>query len=456
MYKEIRDLKPVSMAVLLLTLVSSWMLSLSLGIIVVGAQASEVESGEQFAAMGGLQIALTCLAVLMCLPSVVKVAIRRDSRRIALWQVIGASPQNARSRYIGIATISSLAGSLMGSALAFLSWPALGRIIDRTGFLVLPALSEPLTVWAWTFGPGIAFVVLFLALILGTRQLKKVEPVEAVMDMPEQAPSRSIVRLIISGLIITGIIIGYIGIASTSPIDDMERLGGLLSSYWGAGLGLLLAYGLSDRVMVKPVVTLIGRLLPLNWLDSWVLARTSARRRATLSTSVVTPLVVAAASVGCIFGMINQTENIMLVSGANESDLQVSPTSQIILIFGAPVIIAAFSGVIAVSLTNEWRRHDVALLQTLGATAASIRWSSVFECIIYFLSATVISSIILGFNALAIGVAFGQGPVPDASPVWIGNETYFLLIAGFSLLAISIVIPTFKESRKLNITAISH
>lgn len=456
MYKEIRDLKPVSMAVLLLTLVSSWMLSLSLGIIVVGAQASETESGEQFAAMGGLQIALTCLAVLMCLPSVVKVAIRRDSRRIALWQVIGASSQSARSRYIGIATISSLAGSLMGSVLAFLSWPALGRIIDRTGFLVLPALSEPLTVWAWTFGPGIAFVVLFLALILGTRQLKKVEPVEAVMDTPERAPSRSIVRLIISGLIITGIIIGYIGIASASPIDDMERLGGLLSSYWGAGLGLLLAYGLSDRVIVKPVVTLIGRLLPLNGLDSWVLARTSARRRATLSTSVVTPLVVAAASVGCIFGMINQTENIMFVSGANESDLQVSPTSQIILIFGAPVIIAAFSGVIAVSLTNEWRRHDVALLQTLGATAASIRWSSVFECIIYFLSAAVISSIILGFNALAIGVAFGQGPVPDASPVWIGNETYFLLIAGFSLLAVSIVIPTFKESRKLNITAISH
>lgn len=72
MYKEIRDLKPVSMAVLLLTLVSSWMLSLSLGIIIVGAQASETESGEQFAAMGGLQIALTCLAVLMCLPSVAK------------------------------------------------------------------------------------------------------------------------------------------------------------------------------------------------------------------------------------------------------------------------------------------------------------------------------------------------------------------------------------------------
>lgn len=71
MYKEIRDLKPVSIAVLLLTLVSSWMLSLSLGIIIVGAQASEAESGEQFAAMGGLQIALTCLAVLMCLPSVV-------------------------------------------------------------------------------------------------------------------------------------------------------------------------------------------------------------------------------------------------------------------------------------------------------------------------------------------------------------------------------------------------
>ena len=455
MFKEIRDLKPVSVSMLILTSVASWMLSLSLGMTIVGAQASETDAGEQFSAMGGLQIALTCLAVLMCLPSVVKVAIRRDSRRIALWQVIGASPRSARFRYIGIATMSALVGAFVGGILAFLSWPTFGDIIAHTGFLMLPSLSEPLSGWAWSFGPGASFVVLVLALFLGTGKLSKVEPVEAVMDIPEQASSRGIVRLLASMFILSGLLVGYISIASTSPIDDMERLGGLLSSYWGIGLGLLLAYGISDRVVIRPVVSLIGWLLPLNFLDSWVLARTTARRRATLSTSVITPLVVAAASVGCIFGMVNQTKNIMMASGASESDLQVSPTSQIVLIFGAPVIIAAFAGVIAVYLTNEWRRHDVALLQTLGATTSSIRWSAVFECLIYFLSAVVISTMILGTNALAMGAALGNGPVPGAGPAWVGNETYFLLIGGFSLLAISIVLPTLQETKTLNMTAIA-
>lgn len=114
LFKEIKDLRPVSFSVLISTLVAAWLLSLSLGMTIVGAKASDTDAGEQFSAMGGLQIALTCLAVLMCLPSVVRVAIRRDSRRIALWQVIGANPRSARARYVGIASISAFVGCLFG------------------------------------------------------------------------------------------------------------------------------------------------------------------------------------------------------------------------------------------------------------------------------------------------------------------------------------------------------
>ncbi len=454
MFKEIRDLKPASVSIFVLGLVASWLFSLSLGMTIVGAQASKTDAGQQFSAVGGLQIALTTLAVLMCLPSVVKVAIRRDSRRIALWQVIGASPRSARARYLSIVAFSALAGSAVGGFLAFLSWPSFGKVIAYTGFLMLPALSDPLTVWAWTFGPGTAFIVLILALLLGTRQLNKIEPVEAVAETPEPVPSRRVGRAIFSIIIVFGMIASYIAIAATPKIQDPQKLSGLLSSYWGTALGLLIAYGISDRAIVRPVVQLVGHLIPLANLDSWVIARTSARRRATLSTSVITPLVVAAASVGSVFGMVNQTKNVTIALGAKEADLQVSPTSQIVLIFSAPVVIAAFSGVIAVYLTNRWRKHDIALLGALGASASSIRWSAVFECLIYFVSAVLISTLILGINAAAIGAALGHGPVPKAGPVWVGNETYYLLIAGFSLLAFSIVIPTFHETKTIDMAAI--
>lgn len=460
MFKEIRDLRPMSLSVLIMTLIASWMLTLSLGITIVGAQASDTEAGEQFSSLGGLQIALTCISIFMCLPSVVKLAIRRDSRRSALWQVIGASPASAKARYTGIASISALVGAVLGGIFAYLTWPSFTDLVKNTGLLALPSLSDPLTVWAWTFGPGTAFLVLLLSLVLGTRSITRIEPVVALSEAPEKAPANSVTKIIFSVLIVAGIIVGYIAIGKTHPIGqaqpiyDSEKLSGIVSAYWGTGLGLLLAYGLSDRIIIQPVVRLIGAILPLNFLDSWLLAETSARRRSVVSTSVITPLVVAASAVGCIFGMVNQTKNVTIALGASEADLQVSPTSQIILVFGAPVIVAAFAGVLAVYLTNEWRKHDIALLQTLGATTTSIRWAAVFECLIYFAAAVVISTVILGINALAMGTALHNGPVPGASPVWIGNETYYLLAVGFALLAITIVIPTLRESHTLRLTAI--
>lgn len=54
MLKELRDLYPMAVSILVVTAVSSWMLTLSLGLTIVGAHASETDAGAQFAAVGGL------------------------------------------------------------------------------------------------------------------------------------------------------------------------------------------------------------------------------------------------------------------------------------------------------------------------------------------------------------------------------------------------------------------
>lgn len=454
-FKEIRDFQAAATAILVMTFITSWLLSLSLGMTIVGAQASKTEAGEQFSALGGLQIALTCLSVLLCLPSLVKIAVSRDSRHIALWQVIGASPSQARRRYIAISSFSAFLGSATGGLLAFVSWPLFGRIIQRTGLLLLPALSDPLSYWAVIFGGLVSFLVLTLSMISGTRKMKEIEPVEAVSSTPESFATKNRFRYLLSLVLVLGVIAVYIAIAATPPMTDMEQIGGLLSSYWGTALVLLLAYGISDHLLITPVVRGIGLLPLFNHLDSWFIASTSAKRRSTLSTSMITPLVVAGASVGSIFGMVNQTKNIVLSLGASESDLHVSPTSQIILIFGAPVIISAFSGLLSVYLTNEWRKHDIALLQTLGSTISTIRTAAILECFIYFVSSVLISTLIIGINSLFVGFAFSRGPVPGASPVWFGSEMYVLLIIGFSLLSSAVVIPAIAESDDLNVSSIS-
>ena len=153
MFKELRDLHPMAFSILIVTAVSSWMLTLSLGLTIVGAQASGTDAGEQFAAIGGLQIALTCLSIILCAPSVVRLAIRQDSRRVALWQVIGASPRQARWRYVSLASLSSLLGSLLGAFLGYISWPVFTDLVRRTGFLLTPGLgSESINIGALLSG----------------------------------------------------------------------------------------------------------------------------------------------------------------------------------------------------------------------------------------------------------------------------------------------------------------
>lgn len=455
MLKELRDLRPMASSVLCVTFVASLMLTLSLGLTIVGAQSTDKAAQGQFSTIGGMQIALTSMAVILCIPAVVRLAIRRDSRRIALWQVIGASPRMARLRYIGLAAGSAIIGAVLGGIVGILGWPVFGRAVQETGLLGLPGLTSQLTVWAWVFGPLASFVVLLVTLLLGTRAIKNIEPVEAVTDTPDAPPRRSISRLVWSLLFAGGVAVGYIGISCTKPVTNPETIGGIVSAYWGAALGLLAAFGISDRIIIRPVVAFIGRIIPLSRLDAWELARSSARRRSVLSTSVITPLVVASASIGCIFGMVNQTRDVMVATSASVDDLQVSPTSQILLVFGSPVIIAAVAGVLAVYLTNEWRSHDIALLQVLGASISSIRWAAECECIVYFLSAAVITLLVLGVNAVAMGWALGAGPVPGAGITWIGNETFYFLVSGFLLLTVSIVAPSVVESRTLRMTAIT-
>ncbi|WP_340055035.1 FtsX-like permease family protein [Corynebacterium parakroppenstedtii] len=320
----------MAVSILIVTAVSSWMLTLSLGLTIVGAQASGTDAGEQFAAIGGLQIALTCMSVILYAPSVVRLAIRQDSRRVALWQVIGASPRQARWRYVLLASLSSLGGSLLGALLGYISWPAFTDLVKRTGFLLTPGLeSNSISIGALVSGPLSSFGVVFLATLFGSAAMSKIDPVQAVAETPEQRGKTGYLRLFLSIVIVAGIATGYIAIANTSPVTKPDTLSGLISAYWGAALGLLLAYGISDKTLVRPVVRLVGALFSFTKSDSWFIAKTSACRRSIVSTSVITPLVVAAASVGSVFGMVAQTKNVSVALGQSEEDLQVSPPAKL-------------------------------------------------------------------------------------------------------------------------------
>lgn len=119
------------------------------------------------------------------------------------------------------------------------------------------------------------------------------------------------------------------------------------------------------------------------------------------------------------------------------------------------MIIAASSAIVSVYLTSRLRNHDITLLEVLGAQPSTIRVAAVCESLIYYLSSIVIAFLILAVNAFVMGKVLAAGPVPHASPVWFGSETFLLLTASFILLSISIIVPTMRSSSELNVTTLT-
>ncbi|WP_216426552.1 FtsX-like permease family protein [Arcanobacterium phocae] len=454
MLKEIRDFIPMFVATLSISSISCCLITLSLGTTIAGAQLPTGPAAEQFSVLGGFQMALTIMAILFCVPTIIRLAVEEDSRRIALWQVIGASPTTARLRYVTLACLAAIIGCVLGSVLAMSLWDFYIVLIQKTGLLPADSGYIHQSIWAIVFAPITSLLTVVLPLVLTTRSLLKLDPVIAVNGPLANPAERQWVRYLFSFLVTGGMIASYIAISKVPITTSSEILSGLISAYWGIGLGLLLAFGISSKAIVKSTITFIGLFRPFNIFESWMIAFTSAKRRAFRSTAFITPLVLATTSVGLVFGMIAQTRNVMFAIGASEESLQVSPSSQILLIFSTPVILAAASGVLAVYLTNRSRVHDIALLQILGCKPSTITLAAFLESLIYLLVASLISTAILFINSLAMGLALSAGPVPDTQSSGIPLETYILLTAGFLLITLFTEISTLIQSRSLNMQAI--
>ena len=67
-----------------MVLVAASLLSLSLGMVIAGSQASSDDVLEEYVTLGGMQLAFTVISILAMLPPLTATAIRVDSPRIAV------------------------------------------------------------------------------------------------------------------------------------------------------------------------------------------------------------------------------------------------------------------------------------------------------------------------------------------------------------------------------------
>lgn len=437
-----------------MVLVAASLLSLSLGMVIAGSQASSDDVLEEYVTLGGMQLAFTVISILAMLPPLTATAIRADSPRIARWQLVGSTVRQSMGLYFAMLLTVATAGSALGLALAFLAWPGFARLLVRVHPPAIAALSRPLSSLALILGLVTTVVAVGLAGLIALGSLKKVDPIAAVREQSGFRIRRvNPARLVLGILLLAGLLGGEFAISRMKPMADPQVLSGLLAAYWGGG-----RHGF-DRGQ-SPVVAPAGPpsfrssrvrlpalpLFPFRFSPSAFLTKCSARFRMRSTTVLVAPVVVAAGIIGSIMGMARQIRQISSAQGIPSSDIQISPSGQILLEFVSPLILATVATYCAIAVTGRQRSIGVALLRLEGVPIRCLVRSSIIEAVVYSLGSTLLCQSALATNAFLMGEALSLGPIPSARYVGIGWSSLLVLGVSFCFLGLTLALTTLVQA----------
>lgn len=429
-----------------MVLVAASLLSLSLGMVIAGSQASSDDVLEEYVTLGGMQLAFTVISILAMLPPLTATAIRVDSPRIARWQLVGSTVRQSMGLYFAMLLTVATAGSALGLALAFLAWPGFARLLVRVHPPAIAALSRPLSSLALILGLVTTVAAVGLAGLIALGFLKKVDPIAAVREQSGFRIRRvNPARLVLGILLLAGLLGGYFAISRMKPMADPQVLSGLLAAYWREGMGLIVVNLLLSPLLAPLFVHLVSAFLPSRFSPPAFLTKCSARFRVR-STTVLVALVVVAGIIGSIMGMARQIRQISSAQGIPSSDIQISPSGQILLEFVSPLILATVATYCAIAVTGRQRSIGVALLRLEGVPIRCSVRSSIVEALVYSLGSTLLCQSALATNAFLMGEALSLGPIPSARYVGIGWSSLLVLGFSFCFLGLTLALATLVQA----------
>lgn len=155
------------------------------------------------------------------------------------------------------------------------------------------------------------------------------------------------------------------------------------------------------------------------------------------------PVAVTAGIIGSIMGMARQIRQISSAQGIPSSDIQISPSGQILLEFVSPLILVTYC---AIAVTGRQRSIGVALLRLEGVPIRCLVRSSIVEALVYSLGSTLLCQSALATNAFLMGEALSLGPIPSARYVGIGWSSLLVPGVSFCFLGLTLALTTLVQA----------
>lgn len=385
------------------------------------------EFQEGLSGMAGMILMFSGVSAIGVLSSVAALTVQLQQRSYALWQLLGARPSAVAGIVLAQLLIVALLGSLPGIVAA--------RPVAATLFLWGFPPDSILHGIPSSFGlPTVAGTLLSVSLLvlLGgwkpARRAARTAPLEALRDAEPRGRAMSWLRWVLSAAAVSGVY----GIASALFVPNPSPSITPLLAPAMAAVVLFLGPFLYPLVLAGWTAIVPGRAS-----SAWFLARHQARHRLSYSTAAITPLFVGISLAGGLM---------TAVATQFGPDANAAP-EQLVIMLGGPVLLAAVASAIVVFMANRVRGRELGLLQASGASHGTIIRTSVFEALIYVVTACLLALAVIVASGLAIAAGLSVS-VPGTVPhLAFGAASAVATLGAFLVLAAT-VLPTVAGLRK--------
>ncbi|WP_030148199.1 FtsX-like permease family protein [Mycetocola saprophilus] len=389
------------------------------------AVANPGDLGALIAATSVAVVFFTVVAGIVVIGSTSNLVVTVQRRQIALWQLIGFTPRAVYWTFSAQILVTATVGSALGALIG--TW-----IFTPVFRYVLSVWADPETaqvsIQPWAAIVAAACTILFVGLsgLSGARRASRTSPVQILRE-PE-APG-GIVQWIRVGLAV--VLCGVtVGIAVTRSGESLSSVA--TNAPFFAPL-LLVACVIAAPVLYPAVISLWTRAIPATASSSWYLARNAAQYRVGLTTSAISPLMLA---MGLVAGVYSAGNTLATAAGADAAQYGLDPR-EILLMFGGPLLISLVASASAVYITNGDRRRERALLDSAGATPGTHVATAFWESVIYVVTAMILAAVaVITATVLVALLAGAPGVSVDLIPIAVLAGVGLILLGAATLIPV--------------------
>ena len=429
--------------------------------IALGFGVAHVETGitapaqRQQALYSTAAIVLVCtsMAAVVVLATVLRLSIDLRRRDYALWQIAGVEPDAVRRIVTRQSAVLGVVGSLLGSGLAVLLVPVLGRSLDRMSY---EPSGEPLELG---LGGVLSLIVLvsavsWLSSLPAARSAARTPAIAVLRESTPPAPAMTWVRWTVLAGAAAGVALVANGIVAGGERSRSVGLGIFLAP------AIAVCFAIACPVVLPRVVAAWTALLPDRLSHAWYLARHGARHKTVGSSAGITTLLLATAFLGSIFAVtgtatnwlaVGEADPELLAAGVDASNYSATDNpgviATIITLIGGPVLLAVIAAAMVVLISGRARHRETALLRAAGVRTATIVAAAGLEGLILALTALLLALVAVvgsaSFLALVFSVSAGAPVLPHIPVLEIG----LIAAAGTLVVSLATLVPTVVSLR---------